>query len=150
MLMSWITVSTSVVPVHSDVPRVCHCILDALKLSMSPKQTLCVPLAALCLEMSLNSSFCAPIPKSKYGKNIIFTTECLLLIALLVFRQNIEKMIDFLCNLQSLQTCVVNYVTDICVLFSSPGTNILREVLSYPRRRRRRRRRQFQVKVFVY
>ena len=36
-------------------------------------------------------------------------------------------------------------------LFSSPGTNVLGEVLSYPRRRRRRcRRRQFQVKVFVY
>ena len=43
--------------------------------------------------------------------------------------------------------------------FSSPGTNVLGEVLSYPRRRRRRcrcrcrcrcRRRQFQVKVFVY
>ena len=37
------------------------------------------------------------------------------------------------------------------VLFSSPGTNVLGEVLSYPRRRRCRRcRRQFQVKVFVY
>ena len=50
------------------------------------------------------------------------------------------------------------------ILFSSPGTNVLGEVLSYPRRRRRRRRRrhrrrrrrrrcrrrQFQVKVFVY
>ena len=37
-------------------------------------------------------------------------------------------------------------------IFSSPGTNVLGEVLSYPRRRRcrRRRRRQFQVKVFVY
>ena len=48
-------------------------------------------------------------------------------------------------------------------LFSSPGTNVLGEVLSYPRhrrrhrrrcrrrhRRRRCRRRQFQVKVFVY
>ena len=38
-------------------------------------------------------------------------------------------------------------------LFSSPGTNALGEVLSYPRRRHRRRRRcrrrQFQVKVFV-
>ena len=34
--------------------------------------------------------------------------------------------------------------------FSSPGTNVLGEVLSYPRRRCRRRRwrRQFQVKVF--
>ena len=32
-------------------------------------------------------------------------------------------------------------------IFSSPGTNVLGEVLSYPRRRRRR---QFQVKVFVY
>ena len=44
------------------------------------------------------------------------------------------------------------------LIFSSPGTNVLGEVLSYPRRRRRRRhrrrrrcrRRQFQVKVFVY
>ena len=38
-------------------------------------------------------------------------------------------------------------------IISSPGTNVLGEVLSYPRRRRRRRRcrrRQFQVKVFVY
>ena len=36
-------------------------------------------------------------------------------------------------------------------LVSSPGTNVLGEVLSYPRRQRRRRcrRRQFQVKVFV-
>ena len=38
--------------------------------------------------------------------------------------------------------------------FSSPGTNVLGEVLSYPRRRCRRRRRrwrrQFQVKVFVF
>ena len=37
--------------------------------------------------------------------------------------------------------------------FSTPETNVLGEVLSYPRRRRRRRRcrrRQFQVKVFVY
>ena len=43
--------------------------------------------------------------------------------------------------------------------FSSPGTNVLGELLSYPRRRRRCRRRrrrrccrrrQFQVKVFVY
>ena len=49
----------------------------------------------------------------------------------------------------------------IAVLFSSPGTNVLGELLSYPRRRRRCRRRrrrrrrccrrrQFQVKVFVY
>ena len=44
-----------------------------------------------------------------------------------------------------------------CCFFSSPGTNVLGELLSYPRRRRhrcrrrcRRRRRQFQVKVFVY
>ena len=40
------------------------------------------------------------------------------------------------------------------VIFSSPGTNVLGEVLSYPRRRcrcrRRRWRRQFQVKVFVF
>ena len=46
------------------------------------------------------------------------------------------------------------------LLFSSPGTNVLGEVLSYPRRRCRRRRRrrcrrcrwrrQFQVKVFVF
>ena len=39
------------------------------------------------------------------------------------------------------------------LLFSSPGTNVLGELLSYPRRRRRCRRcrrRQFQVKVFVY
>ena len=38
------------------------------------------------------------------------------------------------------------------LFFSSPGTNVLGEVLSYPQRRRRRRRwrRQFQVKVFVY
>ena len=46
-------------------------------------------------------------------------------------------------------------------IFSSPGTNVLGEVLSYPRRRhcrrrrrrrrrRRCRRRQFQVKVFFY
>ena len=39
-------------------------------------------------------------------------------------------------------------------IFSSPGTNVLGELLSYPRRRRRCRRRcrrrQFQVKVFVY
>ena len=34
--------------------------------------------------------------------------------------------------------------------FSSPGTNVLGEVLSYPRRRWRRWRRQFQVKVFVF
>ena len=38
---------------------------------------------------------------------------------------------------------------NIYVFFSSPGTNVLGEVLSYPRRRRRCRRcrRQFQVKV---
>ena len=47
------------------------------------------------------------------------------------------------------------------IFISSPGTNVLGEVLSYPRRRcrhRRRRRcrrcrrwrRQFQVKVFVF
>ena len=42
------------------------------------------------------------------------------------------------------------------IIFSSPGTNVLGEVLSYPQRRRRRRcrcrchRRQFQVKVFVF
>ena len=43
------------------------------------------------------------------------------------------------------------------IVFSSPGTNVLGEVLSYPRRRCRRRcccrcrwRRQFQVKVFVF
>ena len=46
-------------------------------------------------------------------------------------------------------------------VFSSPGTNVLGELLSYPRRRRCRRcrcrrcrrchrHRQFQVKVFVY
>ena len=49
-------------------------------------------------------------------------------------------------------------------IFSSPGTNVLGEVLSYPRRRYRRRRRrrrrrrcrrcrwhrQFQVKAFVF
>ena len=43
-------------------------------------------------------------------------------------------------------------------VFSSPGTNVLGEVLSYSRRRCRRRRccrrcrwrRQFQVKVFVF
>ena len=41
--------------------------------------------------------------------------------------------------------------------FSSPGTNVLGELMPYPRRRRRRcrrrrcrRRRQFQVKVSVY
>ena len=35
-------------------------------------------------------------------------------------------------------------------LFSSPGTNVLGELMPYPRRRRRCRRRQFQVKVSVY
>ena len=39
-------------------------------------------------------------------------------------------------------------------LFSSPGTNVLGELMTYPRRRRRCRRRcrrrQFQVKVSVY
>ena len=40
-----------------------------------------------------------------------------------------------------------------CYIFSSPGTNVLGELMPYPRRRRRRRcrrRRQFQVKVSVY
>ena len=41
------------------------------------------------------------------------------------------------------------------MLFSSPGTNVLGELMPYPRhrrcrRRRCRRRRQFQVKVSVY
>ena len=53
--------------------------------------------------------------------------------------------------------------TLLMLIFSSPGTNVLGEVLSYPRRRRRRRRhrrrrhrrrcrcrRQFQVKGLVY
>ena len=36
-------------------------------------------------------------------------------------------------------------------IFSSPGTNVLGELMPYPRRRRcRHRRRQFQVKVSVY
>ena len=48
------------------------------------------------------------------------------------------------------------FVCFLVGVFSSPGTNVLGEVLAYPRRRRcrrhrrRRRRRQFQVKVFVY
>ena len=52
--------------------------------------------------------------------------------------------------------CVTPCICVACFIFSSPGTNVLGEVLSYPRRRRRRRRRrrcrrrQFQVKVFAY
>ena len=51
------------------------------------------------------------------------------------------------------------YATTITVFFSSPGTNVLGELMPYPRcrrcrrrcrRRRCRRRRQFQVKVSVY
>ena len=50
------------------------------------------------------------------------------------------------------------YCARMSMIFSSPGTNVLGDVLSYPRRRRcrrcrrcrRRRRRQFQAKVFVY
>ena len=44
-------------------------------------------------------------------------------------------------------------LSSILTIFSSPGMNVLGEVLSYPqrhRRRRRCRRRQVQVKVFVF
>ena len=50
--------------------------------------------------------------------------------------------------------CFILYI--LHYIFSSPGTNVLGELMSYPRRRRRRRRchrcrrRQFQVKVSVY
>ena len=56
---------------------------------------------------------------------------------------------------QARSACTLTAISDN-QLFSSLGTNVLGEVLSYPRRRRRRRcrcrcrRRQFQVKVFVY
>ena len=46
-----------------------------------------------------------------------------------------------------------HYSVPFWQFFSSPGTNFLGEVLSYPWRRRRCRRRcrrQFQVKVSVY
>ena len=48
---------------------------------------------------------------------------------------------------------IVQMYLQTMLIFSSPGTNALGEVLSYPRRRRcrcRRCRRQFQVKVSVY
>ena len=47
----------------------------------------------------------------------------------------------------------ITFILIFIFIFSSPGTNVLGELLSYPRRRRRCRRcrrRQFQVKVFVY
>ena len=55
--------------------------------------------------------------------------------------------------IKSHHVMMIFLVFDLDVLFSSPGTNVLGELMPYPRRRRRRRcrrRRQFQVKVSVY
>ena len=57
-----------------------------------------------------------------------------------------------------MKTLCIRYQVPGFGFFSSPGTNVLGEVLSYPQRRCRRRRccrrcrwrRQFQVKVFVF
>ena len=56
------------------------------------------------------------------------------------------------CSRNSFTNNANKLTSEFCIylFISSPGTNVLGELLSYPRRRRRCRRRQFQVKVFVY
>ena len=78
-----------------------------------------------------------------HGEKLINNTPCIGP-AIIILAEEVKKVNTF-------STSTFTSLLVIFELFSSPGTNVLGEVLSYPRHRCRCRwRRQFQVKVFVY